>query len=418
MNHKRFKRFKFSPDRLFEKDQYYSDDPNSRLGRQQILHVEIADFLGAATRIDVDAAYQRAGIAPLYLALPPVTGGRSRWLNALKCGRRLGLPLITSVILEVMRARVARAAESLSRFKYAKVALLGYEYLFPVWFAYALQSRGIKIAASQERLMQAFLPDRAIIIDDYFVHSIASRDALKGNDYACISEMHIVGDVRIGELNRPVQRHQGFPVGAAHATLVLDWHSDPDPIRNSQNTTNNWANNISFYEDILRIARAFPNSSFVIRGKNADWISIPVFAEILSEIATLPNIVVSTDFSRPYIAYELASACDSVIARYTSLGDQCLASGKPVIYHEGTTTNSRLAGSIIDFKPYPIMVKTFDELLASYSRISSTGKAMAEQDHVEMIGYYFAPPVAVGDAKAVMRSRVEEILSTSRGMPA
>lgn len=396
---------------LFEKNQYYSDDPDSPLNRRNILHIEIADFINAATRATVDRSYRTAGIVPLYLPIPPLGGGLGRWIAALKHGRRAGLSLSAALIVEIMRARIERARASLSPFKNARMALLGYEYLFPVWVAYALQASGIRIAASQERLLQAFLPDRAIIIDDYFVHSQAAREALQANRYACIGALHVVGDVRTEDLARPVARHDGFPPGYDHATLVLDWHSDADPAQNAQNTTNNWANNISFYRDILRLARRFPRSCFVLRGKNAVWVDLPAFEQIRADMASLPNVTVSTDYARPYIAYDLAAAADSIVARYTSLGDQCLAAGKPVIYHEGTVTECLLASSIVDFAPYPIMAHSAAELETLYARVTETGDTMPPETRAAMIGRFFAAPQPAPPAKTAMRGKLLEFLS-------
>ncbi|MBI1201371.1 MAG: hypothetical protein GC182_02550 [Rhodopseudomonas sp.] len=396
---------------LFEKNQYYVDDAVSPLNRGNVLHIEIADFLSAPTRETVDQSYRKAGIVPLYLAIPPLGGGPGRWIAALKRGRAAGLSLSAALIVEILRARIERARASLRPFGNARMALLGYEYLFPVWFAYALQANGLRIVASQERLLQAFLPDRAIIIDDYFVHSEAAREALQANRYACIGAMHVVGDVRTEDLARPVARHDGFPPGYDHATLVLDWHSDADPAQNAQNTTNNWANNISFYRDILRLARRFPRCCFVLRGKNAVWVDLPALADVRAEVGSLPNVTVSTDYSRPYIAYDLAAAADSIVARYTSLGDQCLAAGKPVIYHEGTVTECLLASSIVDFSPYPIMAHSAAELEALYTRVVETGDTMPPEARADMIGRFFAPPQPTAPAKTAMRAKLLEFLA-------
>ena len=148
--------------------------------------------------------------------------------------------------------------------------------------------------------MHSMLPNWTLILDDYFVYGEASRRALRKSPFAIISKIHVVGDLRAAWLLRGVSRHAGFPAGYEHATLVLDWHSALDPADDARVTTACYKNNKLFYRDIVALARRFPRSCFVIRGKDAEWLKLepsPKFAPILRRRRTslLIRITASPD---------------------------------------------------------------------------------------------------------------------------
>jgi hypothetical protein len=148
-------------------------------------------------------------------------------------------------------------------------------------------------------------------------------------------------------------------------------------------------NNKLFYRDIIALARRFPRNCFVICGKDAEWLKLETFSDIRDDIAATSNIAINSDYSEPLIAYSLAAGADSVVARYTSLRDQCLAINKPVIYHDGSVNNGPLVRSVLDFSPYPVMVTTFDSLVTQYSRIVNTGGYMPPEESNGLADFFF-----------------------------
>jgi hypothetical protein len=389
--------------RLFAKDHYYSADSRSFLSKSRICHIELADALTRSETSEVMERYRDHGIAPYMLQVPPLHRSPSKWLAAFVRDARMGLGPVASCLVEVALRRVQRGIAALDAFKNARLALLGYEYLFPVWLAYALQVRNVRVVATQERLMHSMLPNWTLILDDYFVYGQASRRALRKNPFAVISKIRVVGDLRAAWLLRGVSRHAGFPVGYEHATLVLDWHSALDA-----------ADDKLFYRDIIALARRFPRSCFVIRGKDAEWLKLDTFFQIRDDIAATPNIVINSDYSEPLVAYSLAAAADSIVARYTSLGDQCLAINKPVIYHDGSVNNGPLVLSILDFTPYPVMVTTFDSLVTQYSRLVSDGHYMSPEETKGLADFFFSGKDAPAHAQARILDTLERYLGRTR----
>jgi hypothetical protein len=403
--------------RLFAKDHYYSANSNSFLSKPRICHLELASALAPSEIPEVMERYRDHGIAPYMLQIPPLPRSPWKWLAAFVRDARMGLGPVASCLVEVALLRVQRGIAALNAFKNARLALLGYEYLFPVWLAYALQVRNVRVVATQERLMHCMLPNWTLILDDYFVYGEASRRALRNNPFALIGEIHVVGDLRAAWLLRGVARHAGFPAGYEHATLVLDWHSVLDPADDAQRAGANYKNNKLFYHDIIALARRFPRSCFVIRGKDAEWLKLETFSGVRADIAATPNIIINSDYSEPLVAYSLAAAADSVVARYTSLGDQCLAINKPVIYHDGSVNNGPLARSILDFTPYPVMVTTFDSLVTQYSRIVSDGHYLSPEEAKGLADFFFSGKDAPAYAQARVLGTLEQHLGRTGMVP-
>ena len=395
---------------LFTKDQYYAVNSQGPLAKERICHVEIAGVTPDGLRESVLASYREAGLTPHILDMPPLSDGSGRWLKAIMSGWRRGTGLLASILLETVRGRVARGVAALGAFPNARLALLGYEFLFPPWLAYALQAKGVCVAATQERLMQCYLPGLTLVLDEYFVHGEAAAEKLAGSPFVCIDHVHPVGDVRAFELLRNSQCESFAPQGFKHVTLVLDWHSERDAVESAQHPTNCWANNKLFYRDMIALARQFHQSFFIVRGKNDDWLTIPEFEDVRRDMEQLPNISVSRDYSRPLVSYELAAMSDSVIARYTSLGDQCIAVGKPVIYHDGAANSGLLVKSVFDFGGRSIMVTNGVALNKLYGRLMEQGNLMPEDERVALARRYFNAPLPPGGAKAAVAARLEALV--------
>lgn len=400
--------------RLFAKDHYYSADSRSSLSKSRICHVEVASTLGPFETPDVLERYRGHGIVPYLLQVSPLSRSPLRWLSGFKRSARMGLGPIGAYLVELGLLRIEQGIAAVASFKNARLALLGYEYLFPVWLAYALQVRNVRVVATQERFIHSMLPNWTLILDDYFVYGEASRSALRKNNFAVIAKIHVVGDLRAGWLLRRPAPDAEFPAGYEHTTLVLDWHSAPDSYEDARTTTACYANNKLFYRDIIALAHLFPRNCFVIRGKDAEWLKLMTFSQIRDGISATPNIIINSDYSEPLIAYSLAAAADSIVARYTSLGDQCLGIHKPVIYHEGSANNGPLVRSILDFAPYPVMVTTFESLLAQYSRIVSEGRYLSSEDTESLADFFFSGKDAVAQAQTKILATLEKYLERPR----
>ena len=60
------------------------------------------------------------------------------------------------------------------------------------------------------------------------------------------------------------------------------------------------------------------------------------FEEILNKVNNCENIVISNNYKEANYAYKLCANADLLIAKHTSIGDECLANEIPVLFHEYT----------------------------------------------------------------------------------
>ena len=82
----------------------------------------------------------------------------------------------------------------------------------------------------------------------------------------------------------------------------------------------------------------------------------------------MPNVVLDDDYNTLDKSYKIAAMTDFVVARYTSLCDQCLANKIPVLIFEPLANGEPTIGAWHNYEPYPVLARTKDEL---FSRVSS-----------------------------------------------
>jgi len=93
----------------------------------------------------------------------------------------------------------------------------------------------------------------------------------------------------------------------------------------------NWNNDIKIRNDILSLAENYPNIEFVFRGKNYDWFSNEFHSKVIRRTKKLRNVIVDTNYDDSFRSYHLCSSADLIIARPTSLAEECMSNGMNVI---------------------------------------------------------------------------------------
>ena len=68
----------------------------------------------------------------------------------------------------------------------------------------------------------------------------------------------------------------------------------------------------------------------VIKSKNYEWMNIPFFKDIINDIKQRKNISILDD-QKKWTPTQSINTCDFAISLYSSLSDEMLAIGKPVI---------------------------------------------------------------------------------------
>lgn len=92
------------------------------------------------------------------------------------------------------------------------------------------------------------------------------------------------------------------------------------------------------------------------KGKNFDFINIPYITDIVEIIEQTPNCMLIKDYEQ-WTPFTSVSVSDIAIALHTSLGDEMLALGKPVIFYNFF----RFPSELLDYGP-EVMSYTFEDL--------------------------------------------------------
>lgn len=403
---------------LFLKDHYYSNDESSPFFKKKILHVEISSK--PVFNESVQVKFYETNNIPYIFQHYQWTDYISSaidffsfcWSNKQKMKelqkKNIQIKILLLLICYMFFKREYNALET---FKNAKIALVGYDFLFPKERSLALQARGIKVVATQERFIQSFYASSSLILDEYLVIGDIVKERIAANPFCCIGQIKTTGCVRndlLFEYTHKMHESKRTTLKKEYMiVLVLDHHSALDKFDNYAVAANNWHNNKAFYKDIIKLAIEFPNAYFVIRGKNDNWCNISYFKDIYDVISSLPNIEVNRNYNAYNISYILAAGADCVIAKHTSLGDECLAAGKPVLFYDFTPNCSKIASSFFDYEKHPIFVYSYDELENRIRSILENGFFMKEDRFILMRRRFYGQS---GDGNVKKRLHAELLI--------
>ena len=382
--------------KLFDKDLYFSSEQSSPLHPSAIYHIELSQLCTKEEILSIKEDYQRRNLNVEFIE-PPAVSFFSNLRHLIKLFySRIGekAAFSKSIILYLTFLRVRSYQIAFAKFKHAKIALLGYEMLFPRPAAAVLQSMGIHIIATQERFLSCFQTSNGQFLDTYFVHGQVPKLQIEQNTIACVKNCIISGDPRREKIvqYRPLarQERQSQYNNYDQVCLVLDHHSNIDPIGNALLNCTNWESNKLFYESILDLAQANTSCVFIIRGKNNSWRNIPAFKEIEQFLVDSPNIILDNRYDIKDRSYILAAMADIVVARYTSLCDQCLANGIPVLVFEPWANGEPIIAKWHDYIPYPILVNSIRELHIRFSSLIQNEEYMPKSLFKKMRREYYA----------------------------
>ena len=371
---------------LFFKDQFYSKDPASPFHASRILHLELTPPRLRKRDPALEAFHSEHDIHWGILSLP---GGIGRFRHALESfaevlGRAgpsvlAGRAGITSLSIQVRaRWQYKRYRKGLSAFPNARIALIGYEILTPKLLCLALDSLGIQTVASQERFhAPIFYNNWNFILHTYFTGSPSISGFIKQSRFKYAAKPIAVGQVRTDLLTHcraRYSRQETLPESAGYdgVVVVYDAPGFTDPHVARMMYVANRKSNKAFFKDIIRLAQHFTETLFVIRSKDTAWTHIADYAETVEAIEAQPNLLISRHDSAPAFQYRLAAIADLVIAKYSSIGDECLGLGIPMIFHDYTPVLPASAHRTYDYGGLPVFVHDYDVLLAR------TGRSLAE----------------------------------------
>jgi len=320
----------------YKKDYFYSENKNSPFYYSNIIHIEWDEKDIIKNNLQ-NNFYDKKNIPVIY------------W-NSLKRKNsvfkiKLIIDLISiyislmkkidnsiSIDLIFILLKIENCKEKILNYPNIKIALIGYDILFPQTLATACRIKNIKLIAAQDRTHIPILGFQ-FLLDKYFVVGKHSEIALK---HKIDQRMQIIktGIVKTKQhLNEKKKLKINNEEKFDFKCLVIDRHSLKDWYDNGRSYALNWKINLDFYEDINNLAKKNQNILFLIKSKNYDWTKIPYFQNILKEFKFSSNIIILND---PYnwTPTNCLTNTNFGIAKMSSLADEMLVLNKPIIIYE------------------------------------------------------------------------------------
>jgi len=228
--------------------------------------------------------------------------------------------------------RVEENKIKLSYFRNLKVALVGYDILFPQPLAVACRLKKINLVAIQERTLTTAYGYQ-FLLDKYFITGPQSKKDLKNR----LDKRMEVIETGLIKVQQNLEEAKEIKVDPSNnfklKCLVMDTHSVEDWYANGRAFIANWKKNLNFYEVISSLAKSNKEIFFLIKSKNYFWLKINFFKEIIKDLDSLDNVKILED-ANEWTPPSCIKNTDFGIALMTSLADEMIVSGKPVIIFE------------------------------------------------------------------------------------
>ena len=367
------------------KDYFYNKDKGSIFHPSNILHVEFGN-------IDLDEEkskyYHDNEITTVLFPKPNISQYYKNFryvinsigfVNSLSLLRKNVLLFFVLLLNSVIFLTKRKAVNS--SFPNAKIVLVGYEILFSQIVSLVFESLSVKTVATQERFTaSAIYENWPFIIDTYFASSDFACKKIEQSANKFVNQCIPIGQVRTDL----IEKFKKSELVLDNLIVVFDYHSEKNRYENMKNPVNNWSANKAFYEDMCKLAKKFSDIDIVIRGKNTDWTKISFFKDTLDKIKSIPNLSISTDYSSPNIQYRLASKAKLIIAKHTSIGDELIASGKPVIFHDFSPNISKGFYEEFNYNKADIFVHSYEALEAKVENIINENYFLSNAKFLEL----------------------------------
>jgi len=400
---------------MFKKDHFYAENQGSPLHKSKLLHMSLGEK-NAPHMMRNYTFYSENGIPYMDindLSCKKIKIAESVFKLCIALNTRLFADLVNFGFWYVsyclyLFASIKKYCLIFSRFTSLKVALLGYEHLFPRNIAVALSLLNIKLVAAQERLILAFWPDNYYILNYYYVVGrVVMERGLKNSVVGhCIPVGMVREDILFSYEQRQIfdEKYDNIK-RTKKLILALDYHMAQDGVEDTLRHTGKIWQIKQFYRDLMRLAKDIPGIHIVIKGKEAEPYSNPYVKDILHEIDKIDNIEVELDLRR-YNPYFLSEKADLTVALHTSLCDELLAADRKVIFYEVTDHIKTL---LLNYDELPIITHSYDELKYHVEK-ALQGTCMEVQARERLKEYYYQRCYH-GNVQQLIRSNIEQIIN-------
>ena len=147
--------------------------------------------------------------------------------------------------------------------------------------------------------------------------------------------------------------------------VCLGHHSEKYWFNSYHETITSWSAQVSFLDDVIKFSQHLKNTFIILRYKSLNWPlrTETCFKKILNKIKNYENIIISDNYGESFYSYKLCANADLVIAKHTSLADECLINRIPVLFHEYGHNFTKIISDVFNYLSSELMCYNFEELL-------------------------------------------------------
>lgn len=256
----------------------------------------------------------------------------------------------TCTMAEAQRASLDRD------FPAVRLAILAYDLQVPPELVLALESTGISTVALNERPLSVVIRSQPLAVSTLLTASNYFSSRAAESPSVAVDEARAVGMWRTDLIHRyraepAVEAWTRADEHGRLRVLALPYHAHEGAGQGANPLATGFRSVRHFLLDLVALASERADLHIVVRGKTDRWLEDPRFADVAERVGATPNIEVDRDYQRLNQSYRLAAHADLVIAKYTSLVDECLALGIPCVVHDFTHNARNVACRTIPYVP-------------------------------------------------------------------
>jgi hypothetical protein len=377
---------------FFEKSLYYSNNEDSCFNKYNILHLDYSNYQRPEKNICWVSLHQ--------IRLPKAQFFLKIFLAAIKTCYliRSWSTFIVWLYYIHQYSLYTKYCQIIKKFKSLKIAILDYDILCPKTLILALEKNNIKTVATQERFIHTFYSSYAtVIVDTYFTVSEYTANLIKKSKYYDVKKLIPAGQHRADYLS--LFRKKIVPKEISEAKkngkkilVFLGYHSPKYWFDSYSASLTCWSTQISFLEDTIKFSKHLKDTLIILRYKGLDWPlrTEACFKNILNKINECKNIIISENYEEPLYSYKLCANADLVIAKHTSIADECLSNEIPVLFYDYTHNTKRITSDVFNYLSSGLMCCDFEELLEKSKSLlfDSSSKLKGEINKLNKTIYY------------------------------
>jgi len=274
--------------------------------------------------------------------------------------------------------QIFKSLENLSKLENLKVLLCCHDELFPTELSVACKIKKIMTVSIQDRIsVSNVIP--LFIFDLYFASGEKSKNIIRKKMpdpfVKNLKNLYLIKTDKYHDLKNDKNYNNDY-LNYKFKCIVMDWHSFPGWYENGRAIVQNWRINKDFYQIIIDLANNYPQVNFLIKSKNYKWMNISFFEKIVNDMNKKKNISILDD-QKKWMPMESLKVGDFAIARPSSLAEEMLFIGKPVIIYNSC---GGIPEKVFDFGK-KILANNYEEISEKLNLIiKDYGKFNSELD--------------------------------------